>query len=257
MGDADLHRLSRIVLRNLHARRPAGPGADPRVMPGGPDYKGTPLPDHRFDCRPIRDLFSTVKLAPVRDCVKKIPAGTVLVFRIRYRSQPVLELAEARNTAGEPFEAPPACAREVLGTLPMPREIFFQSAEEKGGLECYASRLPLDSDKVLNTPWPFKRTQLNVEFPLPLVPDDDAKTSLLLQTWVLTPYFGSESGRIEARIVPDALCKACMGESNLITSGQPIPPHWPEGGTEFHSETPPPPPPEPGAALDTPPPPLE
>jgi len=125
----------------------------------------------------------------------------------------------------------------------MPREIFFQSAEEKGALECYASRLPLDSDKLLNTPWPFKRTHLNVEFPLPATPDTDAKTSLLLETWALTPFFSSESGQIEARIVPDALCKACIGESNLATADQPIPPHWPEGGPDFNAEAPPPPPP--------------
>src|SRR5690606_16510148 len=67
-----VHEFDSIVSEPLRVRRPAGPSADPKAGPGGPDYVGHPPPDEVYDCREPASLFTPAQVGAVRACVDSI-----------------------------------------------------------------------------------------------------------------------------------------------------------------------------------------
>lgn len=215
--------LHRLILQNLHVRRPGGPGADPRATPGGVDFYSAPRPGANYDCQKLAEIYQALPIAKLKDCIAELQkTGAVFQYRVRKLPVPVLELEEP--------EVAPVCVRETLATIPVPREIFFQSAEEER-LECYGSRLAIESDEVpgFGVKWPLSKARVRVSFPLQPFPDQltNENVATLLGTWSLAPFF-NEAGEIAAKIVPEKICKQCLGPANwLDPEGGPVP-HWPE-----------------------------
>ncbi|MCM2276650.1 MAG: hypothetical protein NDJ89_01070 [Oligoflexia bacterium] len=218
--EAGWHRLHKLVLENLRIRRPAGPGADPGVGPGGMGYTSRPLPDAKFDCQPASELFRGMPLDAARECLASISTEVHVSYRLRLEAVPYWEL--------EKPELAPGCLVERLGRIPVPREIVFQS-RESGRLECYASRLELEADelRMLGVKWPLKATRLRLGFPL--APEElQLEGSSLLVSWSLRPFFQGSREEILSKVVPELLCAACIGRENLLSPLGPPPRHWPE-----------------------------
>lgn len=225
--------VRQLYLQGLHFRRPSGPGADPRVGPGGPDYFGSPLPDSRLDCRPHEALHSGAPVEKIRACIAGLPPGTRVSFRLR--REPVPELVLDGPDESDKPELLPPCFRELLGRVPVPREIFFQSREE-GELLCYSSRVNIEADEIraLGVKWPLSKTVLNVTFPISEAPGGapgsagEIDIRSLLLSWSLAPFFKEGKSELEAFIVPDRICQVCLGEKAFLGPNDPAPPAWPD-----------------------------
>jgi hypothetical protein len=160
------------------------------------------LPNERLDCETVDALFRGVDLAAVRDCLKEMREPRALEFRLMRSARPELRLQETEDT--------PACARTALATLPVPREIIFQSMAE-GHLTCYASRLDIEADQVLGARVPWRRMVVRAELPLDVPPETDAQTARVVTGWVLSPFWGEAGRQVDAKIVPDSICRTCLG----------------------------------------------
>ncbi|MCM2322762.1 MAG: hypothetical protein NDJ90_05835 [Oligoflexia bacterium] len=219
--DEGWHRLHKLVLRNLRVRRPPGPAADPRVSPGGPDYVSQPLPSANFDCEPIESIYSQLDLEAIRKCLGGIPETTKASYRLRREPVPYWRLEKEKGT--------PACLLETLERLPVPREIVFQS-RESGRMICYASRLDLEWDEVasLAVKSPLKVTRLRLEFPVSAHLADAEQVKAVLTAWSLRPFLLGEREEILSKVVPDELCRACLGQGSFIGPFDPPQRHWPE-----------------------------
>ena len=86
------HFLHKIIVNNIHFRRPAGPGADPSGGPGGTDYRSDPAPDARLDCRPAAELFNGIDIKAVRECLSDKTTATPVSYRLRREAVPKLVL---------------------------------------------------------------------------------------------------------------------------------------------------------------------
>src|SRR5437867_1690517 len=107
------HALHQLFLANLHFRRPAGPGADPKVGPGGPDYFGSPVSDSStYDCEPLSALHREMKMAEVRECLSSVKPFYRVGYRLRRDAVPTLEIADSELT--------PECMKKLLPVLPVP-----------------------------------------------------------------------------------------------------------------------------------------
>src|SRR4051794_26287335 len=62
------HVLHKILLYNLHLRRPLTAGAQPTGEVGQARYESHPKPNEYLDCEPIRWLFKDLNLAALRSC---------------------------------------------------------------------------------------------------------------------------------------------------------------------------------------------
>lgn len=147
-----------------------------------------------------------MELPAIRACLAGLKQSAVLRFRVRRLAQPELELQES--------EKAPECVARMLGRIPMPREILFQSVEE-GHLDCYSSRLDIEADEVLGAKVPTSRVEVRVDLPLALAPQDDASLARMLAGWALTPFWSlpeGKSGAVSARIVPSRMCLKCLGK---------------------------------------------
>ncbi len=215
-------RIKKLVPYTMKVRRPPGEGADPKVGPGGEDYSSKPLPDARFDCQSPAWLFSEMPLDKIRSCLAGIKEPIELHYRLERYASPFLKLA-----IKDP-EATPACLIEVLGKIPVPREIVFQSNEE-GRLECYSSRLNVAANQKSGVRLPTHRLDVVVNLPLPLesMPADDHKTMMLLLSWALSPYWDKDPPSLEAHLMPEAICNVCLGEKEKLKQSDPVQELWP------------------------------
>lgn len=212
------YRLHKIIPYTLRMRRPPGPGANPKAGPGGADYHSDPLPDAHFDCEGAAWLFRELKLDQVRSCLAPLKSISVL-YRVKWLPTPYLELDLSDDT--------PACLKSVLAAIPVPREIFFQSNED-GRLECYSSRLQIESNEIAGFKMPIKKTSVKVDFPLVQPPKDDDETRALLLTWALTPFWDRADGTLVSHLVPSQICTACLGEKTKLGPTDPEPQTWPQ-----------------------------
>lgn len=210
-------QIDRISIDQLRVRRPSGPGADPDAGPGGADYRGQPPPDDRLDCREISELFAKVSPERAIACLKSVAPGTEVIYRLRRDPVPELALMDPEDLKGRS-----ACLARELPSLPIPREIVFQ---DKNG-DCYTSRLDIEADRVLGIRLPLAKLGVEVKFPLetPLPGEDALKR--LLASWVMTPFWNSETGTVPGRYLTRALCEVCIGKTNLLKKNQP-PRLWP------------------------------
>jgi hypothetical protein len=221
------HEISSIYLSTLRVRRPPGPGADPKAGPGGEDYTSHPLPNEQLDCETLDSLFREMKLAAIRKCFADQSgprAKTVSYsFRLKREAIPYLELRDP--------EKAPACLRETLGKIPVPREILFQGVQGDPPT-CFSSRLDIEANQVLGIRLPTDRLDLQISFPLQQLPGSDEELERQLGAWSLTPLWGegsdsSERKALKAKIVPEAICRRCLGEKGMLEHPAPDAAIWP------------------------------
>lgn len=209
-----LHRLHHIVPYNLHFRRPHGLGADPAAGPGGIDYTSNPLPNEKFDCEPYSELFKNIDLGAVKACLASIQPMEI-PYHLRRAPEPYLEIEESDTT--------PPCLMESLPRIPLPREIVFQSTEEKR-LLCYSSRLDLEADELFWVKVPMARVTVRLPIQEKALSVEELKLTLL--SWTLAPFLGKRQ-EISAFVVTDSLCQACLGKKDMLHPSDPPPVLWP------------------------------
>jgi hypothetical protein len=209
------YHLHKLVPYTLKVRRPSFAGIDPKVGPGGADYRSAGTPDAHYECKDAAWLFRDVNLAELRDCVTTEKAGHAS-YVLKRVAVPYLEMEEDGETL--------SCLKKLLPKIPLPREIFFQSTEG-GRLACYGARLHLEADEIAGFKMPFDRAGMKLEFPLTFPPLNDPQTVMLLMTWAMTPFW--EKGTIAAHLVPDRICSVCLGEKTMLKPTDPEPVLWP------------------------------
>jgi hypothetical protein len=217
---SDIHLLRKIILYNLHYRRPLQIGARFSAERIESDFESTPKPNSKLDCEELKTLFAGIDLASVRQClvsVNKEGKPKKILYNLEREIAPYLKLREDKEN--------PTCFQKILPVLPVPREIYFQALEGKR-LSCYNARIPIVAEEVLGINNFFYRTQLILDFPLTGLPEGDEETILLLSTWVMAPFFNKAS-YLESKTVTQSLCSACFGGKGLFQETDPLPPFWP------------------------------
>jgi hypothetical protein len=223
------HLLKSLLLYNIHFRRTPGVGADPNALPHEEGFESKPKPDRQLDCQSMNSLFHQVNLVALRECLAKtsqlqndsstLPDALVDAHVAEYRlfreTTPVFKLEETKGT--------PFCMKELLREIPVPREIFFQS-DEDGYLSCYNSRISIKEDEFLGLPSFFSRVRLKIVFPLKNIPQTDEETLLLLAAWSITPFWDTDLEVISSVVVPEHLCRQCMGGAKLFLETEHLPP---------------------------------
>lgn len=223
--ERSVHLIRRFAWETLRIRRPDGAGASPKAVPGEEDWESRPLPDLRFDCRPLGELHAGADTSSVRECLSGLKVPVNVAYRLRGEPRPYLELQDPEDA--------PECVRQHLARIPVPREIFFQSTEE-GQLRCYAARLDLEFDRVplFGFRWPLTRAFVRTTLSASLVSADKPESAgNFLSGVALGPFFATTGmgWAIPARLVPDTICKPCLGERGMLTPRDPPPRLWPAG----------------------------
>ncbi len=218
---SEVHRVGAMVISTLHFRRPLVPSADPQAGPGGEDYQSHPPPDSRLDCQPQSQLFAGRDLKAIGDCINHIRSPISLVYELHRTAVPVLSLKDPEDTAIA------ACVRELLREIPVPREIFFQGKSVEGEFGCYASGISPEDDRWWKLNWLTRHARLTVELPRAKALADSRETELQMLTWALAPFRSAATGVMSSRVVPETLCRTCIGDENLIHSPQIALPLWP------------------------------
>lgn len=219
-GNGGFHSVGSLVLSTLFIRRPVGAPADPQASPGGEDYQSDPLPNPRLDCAAPESLWRNWDLKAIRSCLNEVHKEITLVYQLQKTARPLLSLQKEDPGA-------PSCVKELLKEIPVPREIFFEGVDDRNHFDCYASGIrPEDNDW-----WAVRliSTQRKVRIDLPLTAElsDDRSTQLLLLSWALAPFQDPTTNRIPSQIVPEALCRKCLGDSSFIRSPRLALPLWP------------------------------
>lgn len=213
-----------LVLSTLFVRRPRGIPADPEASPGGVDYKSHPLPDRRMDCAPPESLFSRMDKRAIRECLNRSTKESVLVYQLQKTAMPLLALQETQK---KEESRQPDCLKQLLKEIPVPREIFFEGYDDHGRFDCYASGIRPDDDRWWMARAFSRRTEVRVRLPLGTRLSDDLATGRLLLSWALAPFQDPESNDIPGRVVPEAICRGCLGDHSLIRSPRLALPLWP------------------------------
>jgi hypothetical protein len=215
------HVLHRILLYNLHFRRPPQLGASPSAVIGEEEYVRQPKPNLNLDCEPYAALFKGIQLQGLRECLlssSKLQGSSTINYTLKPEVEPYLLLEKTDNT--------PDCIKQTLEKIPVPREIFFQSNDE-GPLSCYNSRIEIVENffgRVAN----FRhRIEIQIRMPLSQVPKTDEQTLMLLQTWAMSPFFKEGEFLFFSKVVPDEICMKCMGRKNMFSEIDSLPPLWP------------------------------
>ncbi len=221
--------LQRILLYNLHFRRPEQLGAKMHAVPGEEDYESRPRPNERFDCQPLRDLYKGMDLKAVRECMQNsnqtatLKNPDELVYRLYRDTTPYLLL----QVPDDSETVIPECYQKVMNKIPVPREIFFQAIDDRK-LDCFNSRIPVVPEEFLGIKGYLYKYKVKVGFPIESPPKTEEETVFLLATWSLMPFFDEDHQMISAKHVPSGLCRTCMGESHLYKDADPLPPFWPK-----------------------------
>jgi hypothetical protein len=210
--------VSRLIPYTLRLRRPPSASVDPRVGPGGEDYVSYPLPDAKLDCETPSSLVRGLSLSALQECLKKDTA-TVFYYRLKRVDQPLLEL-------DDPDDAP-ECIRNLLPTIPVPREIFYQAPTATGGIQCYSSRLDVEANQTFGLRLPTHALAVRVELPLYSVPETADEMTMLILAWSLSPFWEGKPPVLPARAVPDNVCRVCLGEKTMVKPNGPPPTLWP------------------------------
>src|SRR5690606_18597824 len=107
------HEFDRVVAEPMRVRRPAGPGADPSVGPGEPDYLGHPLPNEKFDCEPPSSLFTFERVTEIRRCIESVREPLALTYRLRRNPIPELTLSFPES-GSDAYRGLPECVRKSM-----------------------------------------------------------------------------------------------------------------------------------------------
>lgn len=218
------HDVFELIPSTLRMRRPETVAADPRVGPGGIDYRSERPPNERFDCEVMAALYREMSLEEIRVCLDsplEVPLLGFVTYRLRRANQPYWELEDAPEA--------PACIRKNLSRIPVPREIIFQSQIERR-ISCYSSRIDIEQDEMMGVKVPFLGKQ-SMKLPLPISREigNDPALLRLLSAWSVTPFWKEDGRFVRARLVPDAICRKCLGEKGMVVEEVGRPPHqqWP------------------------------
>lgn len=209
------HHLHKLAPYTLKVRRPPFASIDPKVGPGGADYRASQAPDAHYDCRDPAWLFRDLNLSELRDCVTTEKASRAH-YVLKRVAEPYLEMDADAGTL--------PCLKKLLPKIAVPRELFFQS-NEGGRLGCYSSRLYLEADEIAGFKMPVGRASMALEFPITFPPQNDAQTVMLLLSWAMAPFW--DQGTIVAHLVPDRICSVCLGEKTMLKETDPEPVLWP------------------------------
>ncbi|MEK6704279.1 MAG: hypothetical protein AABZ06_00660 [Bdellovibrionota bacterium] len=213
-------QISNIVPYSIHFRKVTVSGARDSAEAGEQDYARTPLPDKKFDCAPIKNIFDGMEFKKLRGCLSSIKEEVAVLYRLKREISPYLLLDDPENS--------PACLRESLNKIPIPREIMFESGDE-GMINCYSARMDVEANEIFWIKMPVNKIGIKVRFPLVKPPLNDDDTILLLTSWALTPFWRGEKLFIDSRIVPDGICSTCLGEQNMVNSHKRQLKYWPAG----------------------------
>jgi hypothetical protein len=238
------YTIKKLAPAKLYVRRPPSVPAHPKATPGGYDYVSHPLPGGQMDCQETRSLAQGFDLKAFRACIAEVnqnPEKPKFRFRLQRIHQPVLELQDPEDA--------PECVRNLLGKIPVPREIFFQSLPTKlpkpqsstvgtdrptqdvgPYYDCYASSIDLEADELMGVKMSKAKWELLVEFPLKKIAlrtDEEALRVYL--GWAIMPFFDKEKDEwnIPAKYVPFHICRMCLGEQQMLKTGDPLPLLWP------------------------------
>lgn len=217
------HTLQKILIQNMRYRRPPVVGALDVAVKGEEGYESQPRPGANFDCKPMADLYAELNPSALRNCLietGKLQMMPMVSYRLVRDAAPYLEIEEGQ-------EFIPPCIAKHFKKIPVPREIFFQ-AIENDKLNCYSSRIPIFPEEFAGIKDFLYRTNLHVFFRKSELPTTQLETILFLSTWSLAPFFSEDKKTILARLVPDELCKKCLGRDNLFKPKDPLPPLWPQ-----------------------------
>ena len=212
------HAISQLIPHTLHFRRTPVSGADPFAEPGGTDYRVETPPNERMNCEPVSILFLEIDLPKTRACLASIQEPQEVFFRLQRAPAPSLVLEDGEKT--------PPCLKELLPTIAVPREIFFETVEEAGPA-CYGARLDIEEDELFWVKLPIAKKSLRLEFPFEVLPQTDEETRLFLLSWVLTPFWNGTPRVIPSVYLPNSLCNRCLGEKNRVNRNAPPPILWP------------------------------
>jgi hypothetical protein len=212
-----VHSIRRLIPSTLRFRRPPTPGADVRAGPGGVDYRSQPLPNEQFDCETVDALFKELNLEDVRSCISAQATLYVAIYNLVREAVPYLELEETEET--------PACLVKTLPRISVPREIFFQSYDHER-TSCYSARLNWDVDRFMGIKLPSDQLAIRIMMPMEKEPEDAREMLRLLTAWAITPLW-SKDKTLPSKIVPDQICRKCLGKHNLMGGPDPEPELWP------------------------------
>lgn len=193
----NLHRVEQVEMSSLHVRRPSGPGADVDVGPGGVDFRSNPPPDENFDCKKVSSLFASLRLDALTACMSSLEKPVELFYSLRRSAEPAWVLKSSDQA--------PLCLREILGEIPVPREIVFRNRER----DCYTSRVDMEADEVLGFKVPKNQVELKISFP-PEQTESKADLMRRIGSWALTPFWNRELNAIPSRLLPEHLCRVCV-----------------------------------------------
>ncbi len=211
-------KIRGIHLSTLRLRRPLGVGADPDVGPGGEDYQSKPRPDAQFDCKTPKEIYAAFNAEAIAECFASIAEPTVLKYELKRRVAPELVLENSDDL--------PKCVVETLSVIPVPREIFFQSSD-LSPLACYSARVDLEADEFLSAKVPNAGLRVELKLPLDQTLEDATELTNFILRLSLRPYFNGKRFEIDARPVPESVCRQCIGEKNVLKNVLEPAPVWP------------------------------
>jgi len=157
------HAVKKFLPQHMKVRRPVGKAADPKVKAGGEDFTSKPLPNERFDCEPSASIFKDLRVQEVYRCVSEVEKPILVTYRLVRSTQPVWTLV--------PDEGQPECLGKLLGQIPIPREIVFQTAGTPGQPaferhECYAANIDVHADEWMGAKIPKNQAEMTLSLPL-------------------------------------------------------------------------------------------
>lgn len=222
----DLHWTAQLYPSTLMVRRTPHAPARPKAMGGEKEYQSDPLPNAQYDCEPIEAMWKGMNLRAIRECLSTVNT-TKERLSVNYR----LVRDPAPYLQPEDPETAPACLKEVLPKIPVPREIFFQGqmSDSAGGmLTCFNSRINLEDDELWGWKLPIGKLDLELVFPMMELPSNDAETRMLLQAWGLRLLRDQDHQlKFPVKVVPDFLCRRCLGRDRWLEPHNPLPALWP------------------------------
>lgn len=200
--------VRKLVPTQLKVRRPIGLGADPHASPGGLDYRSQTPQNEVFHCINPKVLFKEIPISEIKNCLISIQSQISITYRLIRAPMPFLELISEKEV--------PECFKNKLTRIPVPREIIFRApplaAEKEGALYCYSSRLNIEANDWMGVKLPSSPEILKIELPIKPIPADEEALVRLLTSWAITPFWDKEHQGLKAKILPDHLCKKCIGE---------------------------------------------
>lgn len=251
--------IDQVLVGELRVRRPPGERPSAQAGPGGPDYQANPLPDAKFDCVKPETLLQGMNLEAIANCLASFndlkAKPYQAVYLLKRSDQPVWELEDA----DEPET--PACLKQFLREIPVPREVVFEYLEPGTGsstpaaignttlvgdrqVQCYASRLEMGSGETFGVKLSNYAAEMKIRLPMdsssggPPLTADEARRQLV--AWSLSALYNPNPGEeygFKSFPMNDVFCQKCFGiKDKRLKATDPMPQVWPSNGNQKESE---------------------